>query len=659
MENFKFIDLFCGIGGFHQAMSSLGGECVFACDIDPFCQITYYRNYGIKPAGDITKVDASDIPAHDVLCGGFPCQAFSVAGKRLGFSDPTKGTLFFDIVRIIKHHKPKYLLLENVRNLASHDDGNTWKVIHEQLTAAGYNVSPTPVIFSPHFLGVPQHRDRVFIMGIRKDLGELPPFFYDRRKAPKCDIDTILQDDSEIPNMRDYRLKKWEIELVDLWNGFLEGIRPKVKKLPMFPVTDLFMHHTLDAFDFYSLEPQKAQTARRNVELYNAAHEFIDGWLVEAYKNPKFKGAKRMLEWHAGNVDTPNLWDTIMQFRQSGIRARPANYFPTLTAVLQLPIIGKRKRKITPRECARLQSFPDTFLFDDTETQAYKQFGNSVNVDVVRLFAKFLLGDVEARAQLTAPSPQEMEEQKKAHAPARHRPLSRPTKGVSLSILTANISDEERALVDEALRNIRSAHRRGRPRLYCTLQELYDDAEEAKKEAAAKPEKHDFDSTFEPDPLDPFSAPKIPRNVTMRLVDSNGKCAMYDPTLWNSPVWTPPENRPWLSEFAEKHVVSDEEFAEIRRRLLERKGKRGRPRKYPLDAEAEARREARRRNRSANRPAPDPNAPKRKVGRPRKYPVDMPQSERRKMREAEKRSASEFPDVTDAASILEALKNKI
>ena len=125
MESFKFIDLFCGIGGFHQAMASLGGECVFASDIDEHCQKTYYRNYGIMPVGDITQVDAADIPPHDVLCGGFPCQAFSIAGKRLGFADPTKGTLFFDILRIAKYHKPKYLLLENVRNLASHDSGNT------------------------------------------------------------------------------------------------------------------------------------------------------------------------------------------------------------------------------------------------------------------------------------------------------------------------------------------------------------------------------------------------------------------------------------------------------------------------------------------------------------------------------------------------------
>src|SRR5574344_1161425 len=177
-KGFKYIDLFCGIGGFHQAMSDLVGKCVYSSDIDADCRKTYERNYGIKPDGDITKVEAEDIPEHDVLCGGFPCQAFSKAGKRLGFADETKGTLFFDICRILKHHQPKYALLENVRNLASHDHGNTWKVIHDNLDELGYNVIDEPVIFSPHYIGVPQHRERVFIMCVRKDLGELPKFYF-------------------------------------------------------------------------------------------------------------------------------------------------------------------------------------------------------------------------------------------------------------------------------------------------------------------------------------------------------------------------------------------------------------------------------------------------------------------------------------------------
>ena len=181
MEKFTYIDLFCGIGGFHQAMESLGGECVFACDIDADCRKTYEANYGLKPDVDVTKIDPAKLPAFDVLCGGFPCQAFSKAGKRLGFADETKGTLFFDVERIMEHCQPKYALLENVRNLASHDGGNTWRTIHEHLTNIGYNVLEEPVIFSPHYLGIPQHRERVFIMCVRKDIGTLPVFQFNAK----------------------------------------------------------------------------------------------------------------------------------------------------------------------------------------------------------------------------------------------------------------------------------------------------------------------------------------------------------------------------------------------------------------------------------------------------------------------------------------------
>ena len=138
-KGFKFIDLFSGVGGFHQAMESLGGECVYASDIDKKCREIYFENYGIVPNDDITKVDPKDIPAHNVICGGFPCQSFSKAGNRLGVQDP-RGTLFFDIVRIAEYHKPEYLLLENVRNLAGHDQGRTWRTIYETLKDIGYNL---------------------------------------------------------------------------------------------------------------------------------------------------------------------------------------------------------------------------------------------------------------------------------------------------------------------------------------------------------------------------------------------------------------------------------------------------------------------------------------------------------------------------------------
>ena len=388
MKSFKFIDLFCGIGGFHQAMKSLGGECVFASDIDEDCRKTYEVNYGITPVGDITKIEAADIPPHDVLCGGFPCQAFSKAGNRLGFDDPTKGTLFFDICRILKYHHPKYVLLENVRNLASHDHGKTWNVIHDKLEELGYNLLPEPVIFSPHYLGIPQHRERVYIMCIRKDIGKVHPFTFTKEQIIPCTINSILQDDSDIPNIKDYRISSDLEDLINLWNEFIRNI--KVEKLPSFPVwsdrlSDLDTTEDLSQYPLW-----KRNFILKNNELYVNNRQFIDGWLKRARKNPLFFGAKAKLEWQAGQTKNPDIWEQIFQFRPSGIRIKVNTYFPALVAIVQTSIIGSKKRFLTPRECARLQSFPENFLPDVKQKQAYKQFGNAVNVECVKLFARHM-----------------------------------------------------------------------------------------------------------------------------------------------------------------------------------------------------------------------------------------------------------------------------
>lgn len=388
MMKFTFIDLFCGIGGFHQAMKSLGGECVFACDIDEDCRKTYEDNYGIRPVGDITKIDAREIPAHEVLCAGFPCQAFSKAGKRLGFEDETKGTLFFDICRILEYHKPKYALLENVRNLASHDKGNTWRIIHERLESLGYNLLPEPVIFSPHYVGIPQHRERVYIMCIRQDIGTIRPFLFDKKKIKPCSIDSILQDDDEIPNLHEYRISPDMVGLIDLWNEFLQNIN--VDKLPGFPIWSDRLCSLNPHEDLKQYPGWKQNFILKNNELYLSNRNFIDKWLVRARHNPLFFGAKAKLEWQAGQTGHPDIWNQIFQLRPSGIRVKVNTYFPALVAIVQTSIIGSRRRFLTPRECARLQSFPDTFRPDIKQAQAYKQFGNAVNVDLVRYFAQYL-----------------------------------------------------------------------------------------------------------------------------------------------------------------------------------------------------------------------------------------------------------------------------
>ena len=393
MEPFRFIDLFCGIGGFHQAMESLGGTCVFASDIDEDCRKTYEANYGIRPAGDITKIAAEDIPAHDVLCGGFPCQAFSKAGNRLGFDDPTKGTLFFDICRILEYHHPKYALLENVRNLASHDHGNTWRVIHDKLDGLGYNLPPEPVIFSPHYVGIPQHRERVYIMCVRKDIGELPPFTFSKEQMIPCSIDSVLQDDNEIPNIEEYRISPDMENLIDLWNEFIQKI--KVERLPGFPVWSDRLRDLDPNEDLTQYPAWKQNFILKNNELYVNNRMFIDEWLERAHQNPLFFGAKAKLEWQAGQTKHPNIWNQIFQLRPSGIRVKVNTYFPALVAIVQTSIIGSRRRFLTPRECARLQNFPENFQPDVKQQQAYKQFGNAVNVGLVKYFAQYMFGEAQ------------------------------------------------------------------------------------------------------------------------------------------------------------------------------------------------------------------------------------------------------------------------
>lgn len=387
MQTFKFIDLFCGIGGFHQALSDLGGKCVYACDIDKNCREVYYENYGLMPDSDITKVNPEEILDYDILCAGFPCQAFSKAGKRLGFDDPTKGTLFFEVMRIAKATKPKYMLLENVRNLVGHDNGNTWRTIHDSIIEAGYNTLDKPIIFSPHYIGIPQHRERCFILCVRSDINQTIDFDFDKSNIIPCSIDSILQNDSEIDNIEEYRLSKGQIELIDIWNEFIQCI--KCKTLPSFPVWTECFDNLIFVDNAYP--KWKKDIISKNIGLYVENKAFIDKWLIKAKKNPLFFGAKAKFEWQAGNVDNPDIWNQLIQFRPSGIRIKRIDYFPALVAINQTSIIGKRKRYITPRECARLQSFPDTFKISENDAEAYKQFGNSVNVEIVKLLAKKLL----------------------------------------------------------------------------------------------------------------------------------------------------------------------------------------------------------------------------------------------------------------------------
>lgn len=316
--NFKFIDLFAGIGGMRLAFEACGGECVFTSEWDRYCQKTYFDNFGDIPYGDITKSNERDIPDHDVLVAGFPCQPFSIAGvskknslgRATGFLDRTQGTLFFDVVRILNEKRPKAFMLENVKNLKSHDKGNTWKVIMAALEELDYEVFPT-VLDGQHF--VPQHRERVFIVGFdRKRYGNDIKFSF---------------------NLKYPQQKK----------VFKEILNEKVG-------------------DKYTLSDKLWQYLQTYALKHQAKGNGFGFGLVN------LEGISRTLS---------------------------ARYYKDGSEIL-IPQEGKNPRRLTPRECARLQGYGDDFVISVSDTQAYKQFGNSVVVPLVRAVAEQIVDLVDA-----------------------------------------------------------------------------------------------------------------------------------------------------------------------------------------------------------------------------------------------------------------------
>ena len=427
--NFRFIDLFAGIGGFHHALSApeFGGECVLASDIDANCRTVYTATWpqmeDHQVIGDLRALTLDDegsyrsleelaelVPDHDVLCGGFPCQPFSKSGAQRGTLDETRGTLFFDILRITEAKKPKFLILENVRNLAGPRHADTWATIVRSLRGLGYRLADQPLVLSPHLLsphdnGRPQVRDRVFILATRVDDGadlDRPPLL---ERAPtsgwdpnRWDIEDFLLDDHDIANLADYQLREDEIAWLDAWQAFIQGIPDD--DLPGFPIW-------VDAFRTKPDVPDgtpdwKADFLRKNSAFYNKHRTFIRSWLRKSwitgkgYRVADFPASRRKFEWQARAAQPKHadrdLWKLTFHLRPSGIRVKPATYLPALVAITQTSIIGSRRRRITPVEAGRLQGLPD-WVFPRAgvdDPTAYKQAGNGVNVGVVQHAARAL-----------------------------------------------------------------------------------------------------------------------------------------------------------------------------------------------------------------------------------------------------------------------------
>lgn len=430
--SFTFVDLFAGIGGFHHALSAanFGGCCVLAADIDPACRQVYESTWDSFPSnrllGDIREVtedsrggDASIsairrvIPAHDVLCAGFPCQPFSKSGSQLGTMDSTRGTLFFDILKIVRARQPEFLILENVRNLAGPRHKETWNTIIQLLRAENYRVSDTPVVMSPHLLppelgGAPQVRDRVFILARKAQRGEsreAPPLAsrtVSNGWSPQSwNIEDYLDEESAIDGLAAYKLKRDEIAWISAWNAFVQGIDEEV--LPGFPIW-------LSAFKARPRIPEDSPIWKRDFLLKNAAfyrrnRVFIDEWRQASWDKRRnytvddFPASRQKFEWQARAAQptrkSRNLWKLTLQFRPSGIRVKPPTYLPALVAITQTSIIGSRRRRITPVEAGRLQGIPN-WVFPKAgvdDATAYRQLGNGVNVGVVQYLARLLFED--------------------------------------------------------------------------------------------------------------------------------------------------------------------------------------------------------------------------------------------------------------------------
>lgn len=396
-ENMKFIDLCCGIGGFHQAMKNMGFSCVMASDIDKDCRENYKLNYGIEPRGDLTNIHIEDIPAFDILCAGFPCQPFSKAGEQRGFED-SRGNIFFDICKIVKHHNPKYILLENVRNLATHDDGNTWNVIKNTIQHLNYYTYDKPMILNTLYFGVPQSRERVVILCKRKDLGELPEI--SRGNIQNTTLETIIEVGGiESKYNISGKLKATEI----IWDEFLDICNKNQINIPKFPIwTDWWDGNGV-------IKPKKGvsieETNRENEEFYEKYRNWIDknrefyreyqsllqDWLVRSRENKLWTGAVRKMEWQTGKMNL-TMKDVLWSPRGSGVRIKNIDYSPTLVAMASMiPVYGPQSRMLTPRECARLQSFPEDYIIHQNDKIAYKQFGNAVNVTMIEKSARFLI----------------------------------------------------------------------------------------------------------------------------------------------------------------------------------------------------------------------------------------------------------------------------
>lgn len=438
MQHLRFIDLFAGIGGFHQALSALGNDCVFASEIDDDLRSLYVENFPrlrSRTVGDITK-NRERVPPHDILCAGFPCQPYSKSGYQDGHAD-ARGKLFAEILAILRRHHPEYVLLENVGNFEQHAGGRTWAEAKASLQRLGYTVVATEHVksggqglLSPHHLGFPQTRERFYAVCRRGPLSAnvlpLP------RRERITDIRPLLNNDSELTDddREETRLSQSQCTAIEHWNSLHRAL-PLGIEFPSFPLwsdefgaayayeettpfaarkqqllkwtrhvgghANMTRRELIDLLPSYARENAthfpnwKVRFISQNRDWYRRQRRwFPPGWMQGVRR---FPASLRKIEWNCKGEDH-DLWSHVLQFRPSGLRVKRTHTIPALVALTttQIPIIGPMRRYITRTEALRFQGFPDAHRLPADRELAFRALGNAVHVGVVAVIAAQLLG---------------------------------------------------------------------------------------------------------------------------------------------------------------------------------------------------------------------------------------------------------------------------